>query len=70
MTLNEITITNEKFIADTFNDFFVNIGYNLALKIPKAKYPSNKYLKQKAINSFFLNPVQKNEIEKKPSPSK
>ena len=44
--------------------FFVNVGSNLALKILKAKYPFNKYLKQKVINSFFLNSVQENEIEK------
>ena len=55
---------NKKYSVETFNNFFVNIGSNLALKIPKAKYRFNNYLKQKVINSFFLNLVQENEIEK------
>ena len=44
--------------------FFLKIGSNLASKIQKGKYLFNKYLKQKVINSFFLNPVQENQIEK------
>ena len=64
LTLNGVTITNKKSIVETFNNFFVNIGSNLASKILKEKYPFNKYLKHKEINSFFLNPVQENEIKK------
>ena len=52
MKLNRITMANKKTNAETFNDLS---------KIPIVKYPFNKYLTCKLI---FLNPVQKNEIEK------
>ena len=57
-------ITNEKIIAENFNNFFVEIGSNLASKIPKAKKPFNVYLKNKLVNSFVLNPVDESEVVK------
>ena len=41
-----LSIVNKKSIAEGFHNFFVNTGCNLASKIPKAKQPFNKYLKQ------------------------
>ena len=35
--INETSITDKKIITDKFNEFFINIGSNLAVKIP----PSN-----------------------------
>ena len=37
LTLNGVTITNKKSIVETINNFFVNVGSNLALKNPNGK---------------------------------
>ena len=57
-------IANETSIAETFNNFFLNVGSNLASKIPKAKNPFCKYIKKRTLNSFFINLVKDTEIEK------
>ena len=46
-------IVNKTSIAETFNTFFVNVGSNLAFKIPKAKNPLCKYLQKRILNSFY-----------------
>jgi hypothetical protein len=57
-------IDDPKTIADNFNDYFINIGPNLANKI---KHNNNncfeKYLKGNYQSSFFLNPITENELE-------
>ena len=57
-------IVNKTSIAETFNNFFVNVGSNFASKIPKAKNPFGKYLKKRVLNSFFITPLKDTEIEK------
>ena len=57
-------IANKNYTAGIFNGFVVNVGSNLASKIPKAKRPFKKYLRNNIVNSFFLNLVQESEIEK------
>nr|CAI5843030.1 unnamed protein product [Callosobruchus analis] len=48
--------------AETFNNFFTNIGSNMAQKIPKENLPKN-FLEDVSIKtSIFLNPITKNEI--------
>ena len=37
LKINKKSITDKKIIADKFNEFFINIGSNLAAKMP----PSN-----------------------------
>ena len=44
-------------MADNFNDFFVNIGPNLAKKIPKSSINANNFLKGDYSQSFFTTPV-------------
>ena len=39
-------IANKTSTAETFNNFFVNVGSNLASKMPKARNSFNKYLKK------------------------
>ena len=62
--VNGNVITNKNCIAEIFNNFFVNVGSNLASRIPKGKRPFKTYLRKIAVNSFFINPVQESEIEK------
>ena len=57
-------IANKTSVAETFNNFLVNVGSNLPSKIPKAKNTFCKYLKKRISNSFFINAVKDNEIEK------
>ena len=47
-------IANKTSIAETFNNFFVNVDSNLAFKIPKAKNPFGKYLKKVFLKFIFL----------------
>ena len=59
---NSSKITNKKEIASHFNDFFVNIGSSLANKIPQSNKSPLSYLTDNYPNSFFLTPVNKNEL--------
>ena len=57
------TISGTKMIANKFNDFFVNVGTNLAKQI-KVEDNSNIYdnLGPTNTHSMFLSPVSENEI--------
>jgi hypothetical protein len=57
-------IDDPKTIADNFNDYFINIGPNLANKIKRNNNNCfEKYLKGNYQSSFFLNPITENELE-------
>src|ERR1051325_8142231 len=64
LCINNVQIDNPKEIVEYFNDFFVNIGNNLAKAIPVASVDCMSYLsKAKATsNSFALFPVNSKEI--------
>ena len=62
--VNGNIVTNKTCIAEIFNDFFVNVGSNLASRIPKGKRPFKTYLRKSVVNSVFINPVQESKIEK------
>ena len=62
--VNENIVTNKTCIAEIFIDFFVNVGSNLASRIPKGKRPFKTYLRKSVVNSVFINPVQESKIEK------
>ena len=56
-------IDNQKIIADKFNDYFVNIGPNLAKTIPPVPNGTIKdTLPPSNSNSIFVNPCTSNEI--------
>ena len=59
-----ITITDEKQIANTFNQHYTTIAEKI---LKSRKYPGNKhfthYLKNPATNSFLIKPTTPNEIE-------
>ena len=44
--------------------FLVNVGFNLASRIPNRKRPFKRYLRMSVVNSIFINPVQESEIDK------
>ena len=54
LIINEHEITNFKAIADHLNNFFSNIGKNLASAVPKPNLPFNYYLDKSQASSFFL----------------
>jgi len=60
--INGSSETDPKKMADNFNDFFVNIGPNLAKKIPKSSINANNFLKGDYSQSFFTTPVSDLEI--------
>ena len=61
--LNDGSVTTDpKVISNKFNDFFVNVGPSLANKIPHQDTPPEHYLRNRALYSFYLEPVTENEI--------
>ena len=44
LDINKEEITDKKFIAETFNKFFINVGSNLADKIPPSSTNFESYL--------------------------
>ena len=62
---NGCELTDVKFIANAFNDYFSNVGCNLANNIPKMDKSPIDYLTPPTFHdSFFLAPVTAGEIEK------
>ena len=59
---NSIT-TDRKTIADSFNSFFVDIGPNLASKIPNNSTRPEVFLANNLVNSIFIKPVVEDEIK-------
>ena len=59
---NSIT-TDKKAIADSFNSFFVDIGPNLANKIPNDRRRPELFLADNLMNSMFLEPVVQDEVK-------
>ena len=55
-------ITSNKGMANTFNDFFTNVGPNLDNEIPKNPRDLTKYLKNRILDSFLIAPTTPNEI--------
>ncbi len=49
-------------MTQSFNDFFVNIGNVIEDKIPKSKKDFTDFLGESNIDSFFLSPVDNDEV--------
>ena len=49
-------------MANSFNDFFTNIGSSIEAKIPKSKKSFSSFLGEPNNNSVFLTPVDNKEI--------
>ena len=61
---NGKTVTHKKYIANGFNDFFVNVGPNLAkdINIPNENIHVLDYLKSQNPESMFLASVEESEL--------
>ena len=62
--LNGTNIVNKQIMADEFNNFFVNVGPNLAMNIPVVNNAASvyDYMGQQNLNSMFINPVNEAEV--------
>ena len=50
-------IENSKNMADTLNEYFVNVGPKLAEKLPTAEKSFESYLRNSPVESFVINPT-------------
>ena len=62
--LSDDSVTSDKrFISKNFNDFFVNVGYNLAKRIPYVNASPRDFMGDRLIESIYLEPVTCMEID-------
>ena len=61
---DQSVISDRNIINTRFNDYFIDIGHNLASKKPDTGIQPKFYLKGTMVDSLFLEPVTENEIEK------
>ena len=66
LLVNGVKITEDKAIADRFNDFFSNVGRNLDQKIGGADKNFRKYLSNRMNSSFFLAPILETDVRQEP----
>ena len=63
--LSDDTVTTDKnVISEKFIVFFVNIGNNLARKIPDVNTSAKQYMEERIIQSIFLDIVTTEDINK------
>ena len=55
-------VEDGKEIADSFNDFFVNVGSTLAKAIPPVSKSPTQYIKENMVNCLYIRPVTEIEI--------
>ena len=60
---NNTELTDPKVVANAFNNYFANVGANLARSIPDVNKSPLEYLKNPLCNNFYLFPVTPAEIE-------
>ena len=60
---NESLITNKIQISNKFNEYFVNVGPNLANKIKDNNENFKTFLGERSANSIFLDAVTEKEVE-------
>ena len=61
---DDTLITDQSVISEKFNDFFINVGPNLAEKIPPQNSTPEQYLGNPITNTIFLAPVTADELDK------
>ena len=63
IVLENCEITDPKAIANAFNNYFANIGANLASSIPSASKTGNEFMPPPICDSLFLCKVTADEIQ-------
>ena len=61
--INNKIVTNKTDIANAFNNFFVNIGYNLSKAIPSCNIDPLSYIPNGALNSMYITETDHYEIK-------
>ena len=56
------TISDDHKIANSFNNFFVNVGSELVNRIPSSPIFPSRYMKNQIVNSIFLETVSPEEL--------
>ena len=56
-------VGDSKIIAESFNEFFCDMGAKLDAEIPVGENHFRQYLKNKVLNSFFINPVCESDVK-------
>ena len=63
LSINGQTVSDKSIMANKFNEYFANIGNDLAKKIPKLSESYSDYINHiQPINSFFSKPTDSVEI--------
>ena len=62
ITLNNSEVQDPKMIAEIFNNYFVNIGPNLAHDIPNTNIEVRTFLENAQFHTMFLSPVIADEV--------
>ena len=62
LKINDQATSDRKIIANGFNNFFVNVGNNLARNIPNSLVDPTSYIKESNLHSIFIHPVDSNEV--------
>ena len=63
VVLNDIEITDPTSIVNAFNNYFPNIGSDLASAIPSVVNSAYEWMSPPPRDSFFLSPITPEEIE-------
>ena len=65
LVINDVSVTDKQEIANKFNEFFVNVGPNLAHKInTENKRPYSSYLNKVISSKFYFTPIQQQDLSK------
>ena len=59
---DNVELIEARDIANAFNNFFVNVGSNIASSIPASSTSPELYLPERQINSLLLSPITSKEI--------
>ena len=62
ITFNNSEVQDPKMIAEIFNNYFVNIGPNLAHDIPNTNIEVRTFLENAQFQTMFLSPVTADEV--------
>ena len=63
LRINDNNITDKREIANTLNNYFVNVGPSLDANIPQTPTSPLHYLTGSYRDSLFINPVDSNEVK-------
>ena len=63
LVINDKEVTNKQVICESFNEYFCNVGNNLANKLPDMGDKFKGYLPKPPVNSFFCSNIEFSELD-------